>query len=551
MRAFNSLLPTMRRHSLLSHSRTLAVLAPVLLGSCSVLEFFESEPTPIAAVELPVELPSPPLPPAAESLPEPAPRIRLVHDFGTPLSGPRVLATANAEAGADQVASAPEPLAAVRWTLIAGRMPLVPAADPDEPDTASDAPQPENPIAPEPLGPLAAAATLLVDPGAKSPLRVRTRLAREAELNKLSAADASKVLAAEGNLLLTRRTALLLPDQTARLSIERTPGGDLVGLDLWSSMSKQVELTVAIQGEDALSVDAGSGLLADEDEAAPNLGTSRLEFLPLAEPLPAAGEGLWLVFPGFFRATESEQGEPLPERDLLAFVEQLPETLSAEDPRAIEARSLAERGVRREGTAGSIDPLAAPIQRLEDLSRQNAIEALRRDDTRRSALIRLADTHTAPLCADLALVASDGLIAALAEDVAPRMGQSKGQLDLTWLLERSAVLTASAALQKAELGDAAAAALLRHAGEAGHFASTLLDAARGSKNLESFRARLVEENRLFLTDRNPAARSRALRYLQGLGLAPANYEPLATRDERRAALQADRELREAQGSQKQ
>ena len=48
--------------------------------------------------------------------------------------------------------------------------------------------------------------------------------------------------------------------------------------------------------------------------------------------------------------------------------------------------------------------------------------------------------------------------------------------------------------------------------------------------------------------RSPAARSRALRFLEGVGEAPADFDPLADRDARRAALQADRERRESEAT---
>jgi hypothetical protein len=489
--------------------RALTLSTLPFVGSCAYLgSLLTPDPVPIMEVELaPVEDRRAPLPPAARALPTPAPTIRVDHYPGTPLSGPRARASAP-----EGEALALEPRAGVRWTLLALHV-----------------------APPEDAAPLAARAELLVEPGSKSPLRVRTRLAREAELWNGPTAELEALAAQPGALLLARRSAVLMQEQSARLSLERAPDAERVELAVWSPSAEAVRLTVAVQGLDVRTETDGSRSAIEAAAAEPS---AHLEFLPLAEDLPAPGAATWLLLPDFFPA-----GNGLPSRDLLACIERLPETPSAEDPQAVEALEVAARAARVEsGAEGS--PIQ-PAQRLADLSRQNAVEALRRADTRRSALIRLADSHGAPLCADMALVGGEELIVAIADRVEPLWSRIDLEIDGTWVLERAAVNAAGTLLQRDALGDPAAAALLRHAGEAGRFGSTLLDAARDSADRAAFQARLIEENRLFLTDRNPAARSRALRFLRDLGQAPADFDPLAPRDVRRAALQADRERREA------
>ncbi len=78
--------------------------------------------------------------------------------------------------------------------------------------------------------------------------------------------------------------------------------------------------------------------------------------------------------------------------------------------------------------------------------------------------------------------------------------------------------------------------MLRHAGELGHYPGLLNDVLIDSTNQGELTASLVRENRLFLEDRNPAARVRAFDWLEAREAAPAGYDPLAPRDERRAAL---------------
>jgi hypothetical protein len=80
--------------------------------------------------------------------------------------------------------------------------------------------------------------------------------------------------------------------------------------------------------------------------------------------------------------------------------------------------------------------------------------------------------------------------------------------------------------------------LLRHAGQLGRQQSTLLEQLAKAHDLQDLEWRLVRENRISLEDMSPAARSRAYSWLERRGRAPAGYDPLASMQERRAALQA-------------
>jgi hypothetical protein len=61
----------------------------------------------------------------------------------------------------------------------------------------------------------------------------------------------------------------------------------------------------------------------------------------------------------------------------------------------------------------------------------------------------------------------------------------------------------------------------------------LLDSAGST---DEFRKMLVDENVLMLEDRSPANRARAFLFLQGRGIELGEYDPLAPRRERQAAL---------------
>ena len=78
--------------------------------------------------------------------------------------------------------------------------------------------------------------------------------------------------------------------------------------------------------------------------------------------------------------------------------------------------------------------------------------------------------------------------------------------------------------------------MLRKAGEVGRWPDLLTDAVAESDGVRELRERLVRENRIFLEDAVPATRVRAYDWLAARGLAPEGFDPLASAEERRAAL---------------
>ena len=111
-------------------------------------------------------------------------------------------------------------------------------------------------------------------------------------------------------------------------------------------------------------------------------------------------------------------------------------------------------------------------------------------------------------------------------------------MELAWRLERASWTLLARRGVEETLDPVGQAALLRHGGALGRFPDVLLDLVAASSDLEGFARRLVTEQRYFLEDSDPSARLRAHEWLLARGRAVPDYDPLAERAERRAALKA-------------
>jgi len=85
---------------------------------------------------------------------------------------------------------------------------------------------------------------------------------------------------------------------------------------------------------------------------------------------------------------------------------------------------------------------------------------------------------------------------------------------------------------------------VRRAGELGRYPDMVLEVLAASTAPADLEQRFLAENLIFLEDAHPAARVRAYDWLRARGAAPAGYDPLATREERRSALASLEEGRE-------
>ena len=80
-----------------------------------------------------------------------------------------------------------------------------------------------------------------------------------------------------------------------------------------------------------------------------------------------------------------------------------------------------------------------------------------------------------------------------------------------------------------------------HAGQLGRDPTTLRELIGSHNSVPEFQKALIKENRLYLLDMSPAARSRAFEWLNTKGETINGYAPLASAKERRKALNATQE----------
>ena len=189
---------------------------------------------------------------------------------------------------------------------------------------------------------------------------------------------------------------------------------------------------------------------------------------------------------------------------------------------------------------------AEPLSETEELRLvRQRIFALLRAEPDRVGLVYLTGTIHAWTALDMVLVAEEEELAEYAERALPQGGRvSERPLSLElvkWHLEREALRLMARKVGDATLSPELRGVLLRHVGEVGRFPGMLEDAVKACANPEQLGQRLVAENRLFLEDSDPSARVRAYDWLRFNGGVPEGYDPLSSRDERRAALEHERD----------
>lgn len=403
---------------------------------------------------------------------------------------------------------------------------------------------------------LAPAAELVVVSPNSTPLSAAPELLASGRLARGDEAEA--LLAGRvgpGAIHGAARRAALLPGTTGFLSVhgsERRPLSD--GTTVLPRIG--IALTRGADGGDGRVSLVAEGPYRvprplasdDEDEVATPVGqrVRRQELVTLEAPLAAGAGPLAFVLPSPFQDGASlvvrAELSP-PPGDEPAYPEDRA-LFAALVERASEDVAAAARGAATRA-AGLL------VGESEVLAWRRAFEAVLDPDKRRGAIAHLAGSGGASLALDVALVADDALLVEFAnhlaaDGVAPQVDGTQGGLArLGWFVETSAIKLLAARLGADGLSPELEAVLLRHTGQAGRFPGTLEDAAASSADLASLRARIVEENRIFLEDSSPSARLRAYDWLAVRGAAPEGFDPLAPAEERRAVLAA---LRAAQAS---
>ncbi|MHC5210640.1 MAG: hypothetical protein ACYTG2_07975 [Planctomycetota bacterium] len=160
----------------------------------------------------------------------------------------------------------------------------------------------------------------------------------------------------------------------------------------------------------------------------------------------------------------------------------------------------------------------------------------------RGTLLYLSELVGAELAQDIALSAEPALVDALARAMLAS-GSEQASIGETpegigAVLERLAfqMLLDDSGLD--EPPPEHEALLILHAGEVGRSGALLAGLLADQPALDTLATRITAENIAFLQHSSPASRVRAFDWLRKRHLAPDGYDPLATRDERRAALRA-------------
>jgi hypothetical protein len=293
-------------------------------------------------------------------------------------------------------------------------------------------------------------------------------------------------------------------------------------LRAWSADGR---LAVALLGSDATRAEVSLEIGAEHVTG---------EIVKVAQPLAVDASPLLLILPSPFgdgsrracalllELAAPPAGEPELGRHVAAVEEALAQARSSA---AVAAATPAERD--RE-----------PV--TESALVADALRHVSRDPASRPTLVALAIRAKTPLLGDLSLSCSDEELAALLE----RLEGAREKLlalagkpaDLLFGLEREAFGFLAARGYANELSQELSALAFRHAGAVASWPVTLDDLVARCSDAAGLEQAILDENRHLLENRDAAVRVRAFDWLAGRGLAPPGFDPLASLQERRAAL---------------
>ena len=213
------------------------------------------------------------------------------------------------------------------------------------------------------------------------------------------------------------------------------------------------------------------------------------------------------------------------------------------------AAKRAEQALQRSFEASSSP--APNEEQARDIETEAALVSLS-NGAQRSALLLLAQRARAPLTSDLVLTASKQQLQALTDrffdDQSPaEVAQDAAAVPMR--LERASYSMLLEAAADESLSPDLQALLYMRTGALGPFPDAVQGALQQARNIEDLEATWISENLSFLEDSDPSARLRAHDWLQARELAIPNYDPLANRKQRRAALEAMRIENEAEVAQ--
>ena len=159
---------------------------------------------------------------------------------------------------------------------------------------------------------------------------------------------------------------------------------------------------------------------------------------------------------------------------------------------------------------------------------------------RRASLSYLAARTGATICQDFSLVASGDALSDFVATAQPLLADAEAtdnQAAVQWALDGTALKLMNKMQTDGKLPPELLSVLIRAAGEPAMDSDSLSDILDDSRDSKDFLVRAVAENFNYLEDNSPAARARAFDWLTAHGAAPAGYDPLASHDDRQAALE--------------
>lgn len=260
--------------------------------------------------------------------------------------------------------------------------------------------------------------------------------------------------------------------------------------------------------------------MAPEDESV------RMELLRVAEPYDPLDGPLVLLVPSPFRGGNG--------RAFALIVEP-----RAGDPTE-RALARASASTQRASEAAELDaPSSTEAMAIELEAALTAMES----GSPRSALLLLTSRTGAPLAADLALTLTRSDLQALSGSLFDSRTPAQIARDpaaVPLALERAAYGLLIRRALEGSIEPEQSALLHLHTGALGPYPDALEEILRKAVSLSDLERRIIEENLVFLEDSAAASRLRAHDWLRARGRDVADFDPLADRAARRAALEAAR-----------
>lgn len=185
---------------------------------------------------------------------------------------------------------------------------------------------------------------------------------------------------------------------------------------------------------------------------------------------------------------------------------------------------------------------SARFQEQMVVKSESMVEALQRGDLQRPAVVFIAQSSGSRVGEEIALCASAESLGEFVRFAAKREDKGKtaprNARELGWIVESQALLWLLERREDEErpIEPELYAILTRASGQLSSYPDLLRELVNSCSNIEELRARIEQENRVFLEDARPGPRVRAFDWLDAQALAPAGFDPLAERPERREAL---------------